>query len=546
MHRALDSTYRDMNQTPSRHKSLRDPGRILLISCYELGHQPIGLAQPMGFLESEGYSPVSLDLAVQDLDADAIQRAYFIGISVPMHTALTLGLHLAKHIRNLSPDTHMCFYGLYASLNAQYLLEETADSVIGGEYEVPLMTLIDRLEQNAPLHDNDRRSAQSPKSSGGPPRLHGITGVSLQESLVPPVVMHQRWHTHSNERAHETSRLFPSPIRKTLPSLDRYAKLEYRGSQQLVGYVEASRGCLHRCLHCPIVPVYKGRFFLTPEQVVLDDIRQQVEMGAVHITFGDADFLNGPKHSLNILRTMHQEIPQLTFDVTTKIEHILQHREMFQEFSMLGCLFIISAVESFSHSVLHHLSKGHTQEDIFTALDILRKSDIALRPSLVAFTPWTSLDDYIDMLDLVETHDLIHAVDPVQYSVRLLVPPGSALLDPPANHTTPIHRFLTQLDQSKFQHLWVHPDPRMDTLYETVTSLVEEDSKNGVDSLDTFSRIKQSAYDAAGIPYVQKDTIFKESLSATKPPRLTEPWFCCAEPTKQQLHPLHVFKTSSR
>ena len=533
-----------MNHTPSRLNSLRDPGRILLISCYELGHQPLGLAQPMGFLESEGYSPASLDLAVQDLDNDAIQRASFIGISVPMHTALTLGLHLAKHIRNRSPRTHICFYGLYASLNAHYLLEETADSVIGGEYEVPLIQLLNHLEQNDLPHGNDSPFAQSPNSSGLPPRLHGIKGVSLKESLVLPLIMHQRWHTHSNEMADDKSRLFPTPIRKTLPSLDHYAKLDYLDSQHLVGYVEASRGCLHTCLHCPIVPVYKGRFFLTPEKVVLDDIRQQVERGAVHITFGDADFLNGPKHSLNILRTMHQEFPHLTFDVTTKIEHILQHREVFQEFAMLGCVFVISAVESFSHSVLQHLSKGHTREDVFTALEILRKSHITLRPSLVAFTPWTSLNDYIEMFDLVETHDLIHAVDLVQYSVRLLVPPGSALLNPPANHTTPIHRFLTQLDQSKFQHLWVHPDPRMDTLYETVKSLVEEDSKNEVDAIDTFFRLKQSAYDAAGTPDVQRATIRKKSLSATKPPRLTEPWFCCAEPTQQQLHPLQVFKTS--
>ena len=535
----------DINQTATpMSRPLQASGAILLISCYELGHQPIGLAQPMGFLESEGYSPVSLDLAVQELDNQAIQRARFIGISVPMHTALTLGLHLAKHIRHRYPHTHICFYGLYASLNAQYLLEETADSVIGGEYEVPLIQLLDRLEQNDRRHDDDRRSAHSPNSSEHSSRLCGITGVSVQESLVPPLIMHQRWSTDPNEKKHERSRLFPRPSRKTLPALDHYAKLDYRGSHQLVGYVEASRGCLHTCLHCPIVPVYKGRFFLTPEPVVLNDIRQQVEMGAVHITFGDADFLNGPKHSLNILRTMHREFPHLTFDLTTKIEHILQHRDVFQEFATLGCLFIISAVESFSNSVLHHLIKGHTREDIFTALDILRKFDITLRPSLVAFTPWTSLDDYIDMLDLVEAHDLIHAVDPVQYAVRLLVPPGSALLNPPANQTTPIHRFLTQLDQSKFQHLWVHPDPRMDTLYETVKSLVEEDSQNAADPIDTFYRLKQSAYHAAGTPYVQKATIRQKSLSTSKPPRLTEPWFCCAEPTQQQLHPLDVLKTS--
>ena len=154
------------------------------------------------------------------------------------------------------------------------------------------------------------------------------------------------------------------------------------------------------------------------------------------------------------------------------------------------------------------------------------------------------MDDYIEMLDLVEAHDLVHAVDPVQYSVRLLVPPGSALLNPPASQTPPIHGFLTHLDQSKFQHLWVHPDSRMDTLYETVKSLVEEDSQNGVDPIDTFYRLKHSAYEAAGIPYNQETTVRPNSSSATKPPRVTEPWFCCSEPTQQQIHPLNLFKSS--
>ena len=84
----------------------------------------------------------------------------------------------------------------------------------------------------------------------------------------------------------------------------------------------------------------------------------------------------------------------------------------------------------------------------------------------------------------------------------------------------------------------------MDTLYETIKSLVEEDSQNGVDPIDTFYRLKQSAYEAAGVPDDQKTTMRRKSLTAPKPPRVTEPWFCCAEPTQQQLHPLDVFKTS--
>src|SRR2546426_4386630 len=131
--------------------SLRQPGAILLVSCYELGHQPIGIALPVGFLEQAGYAPASLDIAVEKVDLERITHARFVGISVPMHTALRLGVRVAELVRETNPSSHVCFYGLYASLNAEYLLDYVADSVIGGEYEAPLVQLIEALEQGDSL-----------------------------------------------------------------------------------------------------------------------------------------------------------------------------------------------------------------------------------------------------------------------------------------------------------------------------------------------------------------------------------------------------------
>lgn len=522
--------------------SLRDPGSVLLISCYELGHQPLGVAQPMGFLKQAGYSPLSLDLSVESLERTRISSVQFIGISVPMHTALTLGFQVARSIRSFRPSVHICFYGLYASLNAQFLLEQVADSVIGGEFETPLLILLDRLEQMA----TENIDGHSLSMNREPPSLlaEDIPGVSTRHHLAPPHLKRQTRGSTLRNTSQTPPVPFSVPSRTTLPSLDKYAKLDYRGSHQLVGNVEASRGCLHTCLHCPIVPVYQGRFLVIPEKVVLEDIQQQVRLGAAHITFEDPDFLNGPRHSLSILRNMHKEFPGLTFDFTTKIEHILKHRDYFPEFAELGCLFVISAVESFSNRVLHHLEKGHTREDVFTALGLLKTAGITLRPSLVAFTPWTSLDDYLEMFDLVEVHDLTDAIDPVQFTVRLLIPPGSSLLTSPAIHPEPVQQFITHLDQAKFQYLWKHPDPRMDTLYERTINLVEEDSHTGVAPESTFFRLKQLAYETAGIPYPGKSSPTRDPAHRIKPPRLTEPWFCCAEPTKQQLEPLHLLNPS--
>jgi radical SAM superfamily enzyme YgiQ (UPF0313 family) len=509
-------------------KPLQQPGAVLLISCYELGHQPIGLAQPVGFLEQKGYVPNTLDLSVEEFDSQRVEQARVVGISVPMHTALSLGCQVAERIRQTNPNVHICFYGLYASLNAEYLLGHLADSVIGGEYETPLVNLLNRLGNSQPAentpHNTDSRVATQ------------VEGVSCAESIVSPFLKKISWPSHPSTPNTSSGEIFPIPTRTTLPPLCEYARLEYQGQEHVVGYVEASRGCLHTCLHCPIVPVYQGRFFLFPAPVVLADIRQQVKAGAVHITLGDPDFLNGPGHSLNIVRAMHEEFPHLTFDCTTKIEHILKHQSTFKEFRQLGCLFVISAVESFSETVLVHLDKGHSRQDIFLAHNILQSVGITLRPSLVAFTPWTTLEDYAEMFNLVEQHGLIDCIDPVQYSVRLLVPPGSALLTPPETHPTPMAKFLGSLDQQKFQHTWAHPDPRMDSLQQAVTKVVENSTKANEDPERTFYRLWELVYDTAGLEFASLNKTVSMNPNRVRPPRMTEPWFCCAEPTTDQFH----------
>lgn len=488
-------------------QSLREPGALVLISCYELGHQPNGLAFPMGVLEEAGYAPQGLDVSIEDFDVSKIQLARFIGISVPMHTALRLGLRVAELVRQKSPSCHICFYGLYASLNEEYLLHHVADSVIGGEFESPLLQLVQALDSD----------------TLGPLRARSIQGVSRQAGYVAPVLK-------------KPSLLFPKPARSALVDLEKYAKLEYAGQEFLVGNVETSRGCLHTCLHCPIVPVYEGRFFIFSQDVVLQDIRQQVEAGAQHVTFGDPDFLNGPTHSLNILRQAHHKFPELTFDFTTKIEHILRHQSVFTEFAQLRCLFVISAVESFSNVVLTQLHKGHTREDIIQALNIVDAAGMTLRPSFVSFTPWTTLDDYLEMLEIIGTLGLIETIDPVQLSVRLLVPPGSALLRSIHTGADPITRYIRELDRVNFQYPWSHPDPRMDELHRNVSNVVERAVCTPQDSYDTFFKIADVAYKIAGRTSNLNSIKVKSKNSIKQVPRLTESWFCCAEPTKGQLN----------
>lgn len=487
---------------------MREPGDILLLSTYELGHPPLALAAPLAFLERAGFRPVAQDLAVARLDEAAVCRARLVAISVPMHTALRLGVRAAERVRALNPAAHLVCYGLYAPLNADFLLAPRAgegahgeasrprfDAVLGGECEAELVALAERLER------------------GEPAALAGTTRGTDSRLAVRPALVRLD---------------FPVPSRTQLPPLERYARLEIGEEARLSGYTEASRGCKHLCRHCPIPPVYEGRFFVVPVEVVLADVRQQVAQGARHVTLGDADFLNGPGHALRLLRALHAEFPALTFDATIKVEHILAHRRLFPEMARLGLVLVTSAVESVSDEVLRILDKGHTRADVAEALRVVREVGVALRPSLLPFTPWSSLTDYLDLLEFLVAHDMVDAVDPVQLSIRLLVPPGSLLLDRPE-----MQPHLGGLDAAALSYRWRHPDPRMDDLQRRVSALVETAAREKEAPHRTFERIARLAHHMAGHPQGPLGDRLpalpsrSSSLSGRpRPPRLSEAWFC--------------------
>ncbi len=463
---------------------MRRPGDILLISCYELGHQPFQLASLLALLRQAGYAPVAVDTAVEPLREEAIEHARFVAISVPMHTALRLGEQIARRVRERNPAATLCFYGLYASLNAAHLLQSVGDFAIGGEYEQPLLQLIEVLEQGETV---------------------SVPGVSTKKSISAP---------------HIARPAFIIPERQQLPGLERYARLEWDGQERIVGYTETTRGCKHTCTHCPITPVYHGRFFAIPAEIVLADIRRQVEQGAQHITFGDPDFLNGPTHALRITRALHDEFPDVTFDATIKIEHLLKHRHLLPALRERGCAFIVSAVESLNDTVLRNLKKGHTAEDVVAVFDLMEKVGIPLRPSLMPFSPWETLESYIALLTFFEQRHLIEHIDPVHFSIRLLIPPGSAILDAPDSP-----RWLGELDAAAYTYRWHHPDPRMDALQREVAALVEQAERQSRDPIETFFAIKALALAAAGQD-MRVSTAIQHYGPRRPIPHLTESWFC--------------------
>jgi hypothetical protein len=312
---------------------------------------------------------------------------------------------------------------------------------------------------------------------------------------------------------------FITPDRTGLPALTSYASLHLgTGERQTVGYTEATRGCKHRCRHCPIVPVYDGQFRVVGADAVLGDIRAQVAAGAQHITFGDPDFLNGPTHARRIVEALAREWPGLTFDVVIKIEHILRHRDLMALLRNSGCLFVTSAVESVDDRVLERLEKGHTRADFEHAAAWLREIGLPLVPTFVAFTPWTTMATYMEMLDAIERLDLVDHVAPVQLAIRLLIPNGSRLLELPE-----VRARIGAFDPRQLAHTWTHADPAVDALQREVLALVG--SRLATPRRTVFDAVRGLLRERTGIasaPFPPQSP----RVDRAAVPYLDEPWYC--------------------
>lgn len=421
---------------------------VLIVSCYELGHQPLAVAGPAGRLRARGHEVQCLDLSIDPWDPSLGAWADKVALSVPMHTAARLARRVAPTI-----DGPVACYGLYAAM-----CDDVATALVSRDPETELLRWIE---------DDPALTAE--------PAL---------------------------------------PARDLLPPLERYAHLVLRGEEHLVASVEASRGCAHRCRHCPVPVVYDGRIQINDVDAVVADVAQQVAVGAQHVTYGDPDFFNGVHHALRVVRAVHARFPDLTFDCTVKVEHILRHADVWEELAASGCIFVVSAFESVNDTTLELLDKGHTAAEAGQAVDLLRRHGIEIRPSWLPFTPWATLDDVRAILEFVAVHGLVGNVDPVQYTIRLLIPEGSLLLGQLDG--------LGPWDEERLTYLWDSP---LDAVQARFAALVE-------------------AAGDAPIPVVYDVLRAEVGLaplgltSVTESPRLDEPWFCCAEPTELQLRAL--------
>jgi radical SAM superfamily enzyme YgiQ (UPF0313 family) len=452
---------------------------VVLVSCYELGHEPLGALTPAGVLDRAGYRARVIDIAVQEFDPAQVVDAPLVAISTPMHTALRLGARVAARVREINPAAHVCFYGLYAELHEPHLTPSLADTCLGAEFEADLAELVGLMRTRGALSPRDVRLARAKRSA--------LRAKERTLDLTP----------RRGARDHDA----------------RYVRLQHDGIRRATAYVATTRGCKHTCRHCPVPAAYDGAFYALPVARVFDDIDRAVALGARHVTFADADFLNGPTHALRVARELHRRHPSVTFDYTAKIEHLLRHARVVDELHALGNLFVVSAVESFNDEVLCRLHKGHTAAEALAVIRAFERRGLALRPSLVPFSPWETRASLAALFDIAAGEGLVDRIDPVQYSIRLLIPSGSLLL-----RDLSLAGVIGEFDALRFTHRWSHPDPEMDRIQQRLEAISGEAARAASPVETTFRRMAEAA--APGRV---------RTLSAARrgpSPRLTEDWFC--------------------
>ena len=468
---------------------------VLLISTYDMGRQPFGLASPMAWLQEAGMEVACVDVSRERLKNEAVQQASLVAFFLPMHTATRMALPVIDRVRRVNPGATLVAYGLYAPLNADLLRERGVQHVLGGEFEQDLL-------------DISLRTAPTAKGLSHPGDHAAPDDVHRAPSTQHPAPFPQ--HPAPLPRL-----AFRVPSRAKLLPLARYAELQSGGERKTTGYTEASRGCKHRCRHCPIVPVYDGRFRVVPADVVLADVAAQVGAGARHITFGDPDFFNGIGHARTVLEGFGRAFPGVTYDVTIKVEHLLKHADALPLLRATGCAFVTSAVEAVDDGILERLEKGHTRADFERAVALCASAGVPLAPTFVTFTPWTTVEGYLELLRTIVRLGLTEHVASIQLAIRLLITQGSRLLELPD-----VRALAPTFDPVSLTYPWKHPDPAVDTLHAEISRIVGV--RLNAPRAEVFAKVWHAAHTHADQPVPDLPLLVARAAI----PYLTEPWYC--------------------
>jgi len=436
--------------------------KILLLSFYDLGKQPKIISELHKKLDN-GFNQIDIvDYSIEEKNL-TLDNYDVLGIYASMHTASVLA---EQYLRDRKLPNKLFVFGLYANVFSEMF-----------------------------------SNFQS---------IHSFDSDEL-ESLLEVQLNPNYSFKHS------------VPDRTILPSITDYSHIVDGSNNLIAGSVETTYGCKHECTHCPVPIEFKGMFKTFGTEKIITDVTNQVEEGAKHISFNDPDFFNGPKHALKILQLLNEKHPSITYDSTIKVEHILKYPDYFQELKNLNMLFVISAFETTNDHVLNILQKNHSFNDLNKAVELSLENNIDIRPTWMPFSPWTEQNDLISIIKLIENYKLRETVDPIQLTIKLLVPKNSLILKRPE-----MKEYLLDYDPASFSYAWKYKFPNIDNIQnELFTYVLQHESENEYTQYLGLVDILES--------HTNETLLNSEKYSQRIVPKLSETWFCCAEPNKIQL-----------
>ena len=436
--------------------------KILLLSFYDLGKQPKIISELYKKLDNGSNQIDVVDYSIEEKNL-TLDNYDVLGIYASMHTASVLA---EQYLRDRKLPNKLFVFGLYANVFSEMFSDFQS------------------------IHSFDSDELES----------------LLQVQLNPN---YSYKHT--------------VPDRTILPSITDYSHIVDGSNNLIAGSVETTYGCKHECTHCPVPIEFKGMFKTFGTEKIITDVTNQVEEGAKHISFNDPDFFNGPKHALKILQLLNEKHPSITYDSTIKVEHILKYPDYFQELKNLNMLFVISAFETTNDHVLNILQKNHSFNDLNKAVELSLENKIDIRPTWMPFSPWTEQNDLISIIKLIENYKLRETVDPIQLTIKLLVPKNSLILKRPE-----MKEYLLDYDPSSFSYAWKYKFPNIDNIQnELFTYVLQHESENEYTQYLGLVDILES--------HTNETLLNSEKYSQRIVPKLSETWFCCAEPNKIQL-----------
>jgi len=436
--------------------------KILLLSFYDLGKQPKIISELYKKLDNGSNQIDIVDYSIEEKNL-TLDNYDVLGIYASMHTASVLA---EQYLRDRKLPNKLFVFGLYANVFSEMFSNF----------------------QSIHSFDSDE--------------LASLLEVQLNPNYS---------FKHS------------VPDRTILPSITDYSHIVDGSNNLIAGSVETTYGCKHECTHCPVPIEFKGMFKTFGTEKIITDVTNQVEEGAKHISFNDPDFFNGPKHALKILQLLNEKHPSITYDSTIKVEHILKYPDYFQELKNLNMLFVISAFETTNDHVLNILQKNHSFNDLNKAVELSLENKIDIRPTWMPFSPWTEQNDLISIIKLIENYKLRETVDPIQLTIKLLVPKNSLILKRPE-----MKEYLLDYDPSSFSYAWKYKFPNIDNIQnELFTYVLQHESENEYTQYLGLVDILES--------HTNETLLNSEKYSQRIVPKLSETWFCCAEPNKIQL-----------